>query len=137
MDRSSPQPFNLTSGFPLGTSIFIVGASVFGLSSAYHLALAGYKDITVFDRTNSLPSPYAASNDLNKIIRAEYGVGHGTDDFYTELALVSFSTPDRTLRKRGHISCAMSRRRRRATKLNHCAGSNRSLVVTRLGIVLS
>ncbi|KIW16107.1 hypothetical protein PV08_06158 [Exophiala spinifera] len=69
------------------TSIYIVGGSVFGLSAALHLSHAGYKNITVFDRAASLPSPYAASNDLNKIIRAEYGVGHAEDDFYTELAL--------------------------------------------------
>lgn len=81
---------------PLHSSIFIVGASVFGLSSAYHLALAGYKDITVFDRADNLPGPHAASHDLNKIIRAEYGAGHGAHDFYTWLALVSPSTPNHT-----------------------------------------
>lgn len=99
MNRPITQSSNPGSGYPLETSIFIVGGSVFGLSSAYHLALAGYKNITVFDRTESLPSPHAASHDLNKIIRAEYGVGHATDDFYTELALVScllFSPIDST-----------------------------------------
>lgn len=69
------------------TSIYIVGGSVFGLSTALHLSHAGYKNITVFDRAATLPSPYSASNDLNKIIRAEYGIGHAEDDFYTELAL--------------------------------------------------
>lgn len=73
---------------PESTSVFIVGASVFGLSSALHLAQAGYRHITVFDQASQIPSPFAASNDLNKIIRAEYGSGHGEDDFYTGLALV-------------------------------------------------
>lgn len=73
--------------YPLTTSIHIIGSSVFGLSSALHLARAGYTNITVFDRSPTLPSPYAASHDLNKIIRAEYGADHAEDDFYTELAL--------------------------------------------------
>lgn len=137
MDLSGPPPFNQASGLPLETSIFIVGASVFGLSSAYHLALSGYKNITVFDRADSIPSPYAASNDLNKIIRAEYGVGHGTDDFYTELALVSFSTPDTTLWRREYTLHPMGRKTTRTTELNHCTGSNRSLVLTRMGIMFS
>ncbi|EHY59856.1 hypothetical protein HRR83_008393 [Exophiala dermatitidis] len=79
------------------TSIYIVGGSVFGLSTALHLSAAGYKDITVFDRAAPLPSPFAASNDLNKIIRAEYGVGHAEDDFYTDLALravAAWKAPD-------------------------------------------
>jgi len=101
MDKSIPQPNGQGSAFPLHSSIFIVGASVFGLSSAYHLALAGYKDITVFDRADSLPGPHAVSHDLNKIIRAEYGVGHGADDFYTWLALVSPSNPEYTNTKIG------------------------------------
>jgi sarcosine oxidase/L-pipecolate oxidase len=63
-------------------NILIVGAGVFGLSTALHLAQDGYKNITVIDR-ESVPSPFSAGNDLNKIVRAEY-----VDPFYTELALV-------------------------------------------------
>ena len=74
------------------TSVFIVGASVFGLSSALHLARAGYNNITVFDRGESIPSPFAAGNDLNKIIRAEYGTEHCEDDFYTVLSLVGIGS---------------------------------------------
>lgn len=88
MTSSTSQSSRNGIGYAPETSIFIVGASVFGLSSAYHLALAGYSNITVFDRAENLPTPHAASNDLNKIIRAEYGVGHAVDDFYTDLALV-------------------------------------------------
>jgi sarcosine oxidase/L-pipecolate oxidase len=64
-------------------STLIVGAGVFGLSTALHLAQDGYTNITVLDRA-PVPSPYSAGNDLNKIVRAEY-----EDPFYTELALVS------------------------------------------------
>lgn len=64
------------------SSILIVGAGVFGLSTALHLAQDGYTNITVLDREN-VPSPYSAGNDLNKIVRAEY-----EDSFYTDQALV-------------------------------------------------
>ncbi|BDD62822.1 hypothetical protein MAP00_007781 [Monascus purpureus] len=60
--------------------IAIVGAGVFGLSSAIHLAKAGYKNITVFDQQPYHETQYdfdrgcdAASADCNKIIRAAYG----------------------------------------------------------------
>ncbi|GKT87430.1 LOW QUALITY PROTEIN: sarcosine oxidase [Colletotrichum tofieldiae] len=35
--------------------IIIVGAGAFGLSTAYHLSLAGYTDISVFDRHEQIP----------------------------------------------------------------------------------
>ncbi|KAF2160481.1 hypothetical protein M409DRAFT_70444 [Zasmidium cellare ATCC 36951] len=63
-------------------STLIVGAGVFGASTAYHLSLQ-YQDvskITVLDRTPAPPTP-AASTDINKIIRADY-----SSAFYTELA---------------------------------------------------
>ncbi|ETN36917.1 uncharacterized protein HMPREF1541_07904 [Cyphellophora europaea CBS 101466] len=84
---ASSSPSAPPNPYPPTTSIFILGASVFGLSSAHHLCLAGYTNITVLDRSATLPSPHAASHDLNKIVRAEYGAGHATDDFYTDLAL--------------------------------------------------
>lgn len=46
--------------------IVIVGAGCFGLSTAYHLLLRGYKRVTVLDRSDQLPAPDAASRDLNK-----------------------------------------------------------------------
>ncbi|KAH9887496.1 FAD dependent oxidoreductase [Xylariomycetidae sp. FL2044] len=60
--------------------IIIVGAGVFGLSSALHLSQAGYKDITVFDKQPYATNAYsmadgadAASADLNKVLRMSYG----------------------------------------------------------------
>lgn len=60
--------------------IIIVGAGVFGLSSAIHLAKRGYKDVTVFDKQPYDQSDFsyfkgadAASADINKIIRSAYG----------------------------------------------------------------
>ena len=63
-------------------SVLIVGAGIFGTSTAYHLAQS-YNDpsrITVIDRTPSPPDP-AASTDINKIIRADY-----SSPFYCNLA---------------------------------------------------
>lgn len=62
--------------------VLIVGAGTYGLSTAYHMARAGYKSITVLEAGDAVPSPLSAANDLNKIIRAEY-----EDPFYTDLAL--------------------------------------------------
>jgi sarcosine oxidase / L-pipecolate oxidase len=63
--------------------VIIIGSGAWGLSTALHLHQAGYTDITVFDRADTIPSPFSAAYDLNKIVRAEY-----EDPFYTELALV-------------------------------------------------
>ena len=60
--------------------IVIVGAGVFGLSSAINFAQSGYKNVTVFDQQPYHETGYdyergcdAASADCNKIIRAAYG----------------------------------------------------------------
>ncbi|KAI0175991.1 FAD dependent oxidoreductase [Hypoxylon sp. FL1284] len=64
------------------TSILILGAGTFGLSTAYHLAKAGYTNVTVLEKSPTFPPALSAGNDLNKILRAEY-----EDPFYAELAL--------------------------------------------------
>ncbi|PYH48127.1 NAD(P)/FAD-dependent oxidoreductase [Aspergillus saccharolyticus JOP 1030-1] len=52
--------------------IMIVGAGIFGVSTAYHLSLQSpHLSILLLDRSPAPPSP-AASTDLNKIIRADY-----------------------------------------------------------------
>jgi hypothetical protein len=48
------------------TSVLIVGAGCFGVSTAYHLLKRGYTDVTVLDRSPTLPAPDAASTDINK-----------------------------------------------------------------------
>ncbi|KAH7014884.1 FAD dependent oxidoreductase [Ilyonectria destructans] len=69
--------------------IVIVGAGIFGLSTALHLTRRGYQDVTVFDRQDYDSGLYsyhkgcdAASADLNKIIRSAYG----TQTEYQELS---------------------------------------------------
>ncbi|KAI3330065.1 FAD dependent oxidoreductase [Ustulina deusta] len=71
--------------------ITIVGAGAFGLSTALHLAQAGYSNISVLDKGATVPSDFSAANDINKILRVEYD-----DDFYTNLAveaLKAWKTP--------------------------------------------
>jgi len=46
--------------------IVIVGAGCFGISTACHLLKRGYTDVTVLDRSASLPAPDAASSDFNR-----------------------------------------------------------------------
>ncbi|KAK1622529.1 FAD dependent oxidoreductase-domain-containing protein [Colletotrichum phormii] len=65
--------------------VIIVGAGAFGLSTAYHLSLAGYTDISVFDKHEQIPPRDSAANDINKIFRAEY-----EDPFYTNLTILRF-----------------------------------------------
>ncbi|KAH6974176.1 FAD dependent oxidoreductase [Ilyonectria sp. MPI-CAGE-AT-0026] len=62
------------------SKIIIVGAGVFGLTTALWLARGGYKDITVFDRLSFDTNYYnpsngcdGASSDVNKIFRMAYG----------------------------------------------------------------
>ncbi|KAJ0346626.1 hypothetical protein COL154_008507 [Colletotrichum chrysophilum] len=69
-------------GISKSDPIIIVGAGAFGLSTAYHLTLAGYTDISVYDKHETIPPQDSAANDINKILRAEY-----EDPFYTDLTL--------------------------------------------------
>ncbi|WWC89608.1 uncharacterized protein L201_004533 [Kwoniella dendrophila CBS 6074] len=62
------------------SKIAIVGAGVFGLSTALHLAKRGYKDVTVFDYQPYHENAYnpdqgcdSASADVNKVYRCSYG----------------------------------------------------------------
>ncbi|KAF2181691.1 sarcosine oxidase [Zopfia rhizophila CBS 207.26] len=69
-------------------SILIIGAGIFGTSTAYHLSLTHPfpSKITVLDRS-PFPSHHAASTDINKIVRADY-----TSRFYMELAYEALET---------------------------------------------
>ena len=65
-------------------SYLIIGAGIFGISSALHLKKTHPDShVRLVDRT-STPCPAAASHDLSKIIRADYA-----DLFYMKLALES------------------------------------------------
>lgn len=62
--------------------ILIIGAGIFGTSTAYHLSCSHPQPskVTVIDRA-LVPSPLAASSDINKIVRADY-----SKSFYMDLA---------------------------------------------------
>ena len=64
------------------SKILIVGAGMFGTSTAFHIAIQNQNPnaVTVLDRA-PVPSPAAASSDINKIIRADY-----SSEFYMQLA---------------------------------------------------
>lgn len=67
-------------------SILIVGAGVFGLSTALALKERGFSNITVIDRYNP-PVPDGSSNDISRIIRPDY-----VDTFYARLAKEAIQT---------------------------------------------
>jgi len=46
--------------------VIIVGAGSFGVSTAYHLLQRGFTDVTIMDRSPTLPALDAASTDLNR-----------------------------------------------------------------------
>ena len=60
--------------------ILIVGAGVFGLSTALELKQRGYKDITVLDRY-APPAVDGSSVDISRIIRIDYA-----DPIYCKMA---------------------------------------------------
>ncbi|GMM38372.1 hypothetical protein DASC09_057110 [Saccharomycopsis crataegensis] len=75
------------------SQIILVGAGVFGLSNALHLAKNGYKNIKVFDRLDMEANHYTflegadtASGDMNKIFRAQYA----EKKHYQDLAFQAF-----------------------------------------------
>lgn len=48
------------------SKVLIIGCGCFGVSTAYHLLIRGFKHVTIIDRSTTLPAPDAASYDLNK-----------------------------------------------------------------------
>lgn len=69
------------------SDVLIVGAGCFGTSTAFHFAINNQNPsgVTVLDRA-PVPSPQAASTDINKIVRADY-----SSPFYMELAYDALS----------------------------------------------
>jgi glycine/D-amino acid oxidase-like deaminating enzyme len=59
-------------------SVTIVGAGIFGVTAALELRRRGYP-VSLFD-PGPLPHPQAASTDISKVVRMDYG----TEDFYMD-----------------------------------------------------
>ncbi|GCB27461.1 L-pipecolate oxidase [Aspergillus awamori] len=98
--------------------IAIVGAGVFGLSSAIHLVRRGYRNVTVFDRQPYHETLYdfdrgcdAASADCNKIIRAAYGHETWYQNFTLE-AIKAWETWNESLAKGSTLPPGMSSQER-------------------------
>ncbi|RFU29745.1 hypothetical protein B7463_g6601, partial [Scytalidium lignicola] len=77
------------------SKIAIIGAGVFGLSTALHLARAGYTNVTIFDYQPYDENAYstadgadAASADFNKVMRLSYG----EEVLYQRLAFEGLTT---------------------------------------------
>lgn len=68
----------------LTRSAIIVGGGIFGVSAAVELRRRGF-DVSVFD-PGPLPHPDAASTDISKVIRMDYGI----DEFYMEMMEAAF-----------------------------------------------
>lgn len=60
--------------------ILVIGAGLFGLTTALELRKRGYEDVTVLDRTIP-PAPDASSFDSSRLIRPDYA-----DPFYSKIA---------------------------------------------------
>ncbi|EXF79242.1 hypothetical protein CFIO01_05030 [Colletotrichum fioriniae PJ7] len=106
-------------GISKSDPIIIVGAGAFGLSTAYHLSLAGYTDISVFDKHEQIPPRDSAANDINKIFRAEY-----EDPFYTNLtieAAKAWQTPlfAPSFHRVGFLHCVSANAPERAAETLH------------------
>jgi glycine/D-amino acid oxidase-like deaminating enzyme len=72
-----------------GSSILIAGAGIFGLTAAWELRRRGWT-VTVLD-PGPIPRPSAASTDVSKIVRADYGADH----LYTAMAQAALAGWDR------------------------------------------
>ncbi|KAJ4244731.1 hypothetical protein NW762_014306 [Fusarium torreyae] len=66
------------------SKIVIIGAGLFGLTTAKQLALEGHQDITVIDR-HMPPVPDGSSSDISRVIRFDYA-----DSDYCSLALEAY-----------------------------------------------
>ena len=67
---------------PLASSYLIIGAGVFGASTALHLSKQDPAPTVILIDRLPFPCPIAASHDINKIVRSDYG-----DIFYCKLGL--------------------------------------------------
>ncbi|MEK6222120.1 MAG: FAD-dependent oxidoreductase [Chloroflexota bacterium] len=65
-------------------SVIIVGAGIYGASTAVELQMRGHQ-VSLFD-PGPLPHPEASSTDISKVLRMDYG----KDEFYTDLMEDSF-----------------------------------------------
>ena len=91
-------------------TVVIVGAGVFGLSTAYHLLERNYTEVTVLDRAEHLPAVDAASTDMNKgvcFLWCPCNIGLLTFSKWSVLVMATWNTCDLHVRpfKNGARTC--------------------------------
>jgi glycine/D-amino acid oxidase-like deaminating enzyme len=74
---------------PASRKTIVVGSGIFGVTAALELARRGHA-VTLMD-TGRVPHVRAASTDISKIVRMDYGADH----FYTRLMIEAFVAWDR------------------------------------------
>ncbi|KXN85293.1 L-pipecolate oxidase [Leucoagaricus sp. SymC.cos] len=89
---TSSQSTSGEGGIIQDPQVVIVGAGCFGLSTAYHLMMRGYTDITLLDRSTILPAPDASSNDINRSCFGLSTAYHLMMRGYTDITLLDRST---------------------------------------------
>jgi len=67
----------------MATDVVVVGAGIFGATAALEMRRRGHT-VTLLD-PGPLPHPDAASTDISKVVRADYGA----DRFYAQLMLAA------------------------------------------------
>ena len=69
----------------MNTNHLIIGAGIFGVFTAIELQKKGHS-VTVIN-PGHIPNPLAASTDISKVIRMEYG----SDEEYMDMAIESMT----------------------------------------------
>ncbi|KAG9514761.1 fructosyl amine:oxygen oxidoreductase-like protein, partial [Aureobasidium melanogenum] len=82
----------MSSPLSLNSTILIVGAGTWGISTALHLKRRGYKHVTLLD-PYPVPSPISAGNDVNKILElGTFAAGAESDERFVANTLINEAT---------------------------------------------
>lgn len=74
--------------------VIIVGGGIIGISTALEMKERGIEHVLVVDQGEGIPHPHAASTDISKVVRADYG----SDELYIDMMVCLPSLPRTHLR---------------------------------------